>query len=317
MGGGGDKDTLDYLSPGFGYGGSGLVRDFDSSLRSGMGGGGGKGGGGNEFDRAQLPPGFRNNLTRFGKQTGAALTGPQMKDITGQTLDYYQNLQDSPYITETADALLRQVKDPTSLTDPLFLQQREQLGGELIERGRQIGGLGSSATTEVVGQGLGDFTNKYLADAYGRQIAAGSQLFNQRLGLGQAMFTPYQAYSQPYMALLGKNQQPQQFSNSKGQAYGAAGQIGASLIPVIASAASDETLKYDLRPVRFRWKDEALNVGKMPHSKDVGLLAQDVERIWPDAVERRGRYLYVNYPLVAARLAAIVKGQARQLRRSA
>src|SRR5262245_8539476 len=84
-------------------------------------GGGGKGGGSTAFDRAQLPTGFRNNLTRFGKQTGAALTGNQSQDIMGQTLDYYQNLQKSPYITETADALLRQVKDPTSLTDPLFL----------------------------------------------------------------------------------------------------------------------------------------------------------------------------------------------------
>jgi hypothetical protein len=194
---------------------------------------GGKGGGGGSprFDRATLPPGFRRNLTRFGSRTGAALTGPQMQDIIGQTLDYYQNLQDSPYIKETSDALLRQVKDPTSLTDPLFLSQRERLGAELVERGRQVGGLGSSATTEITGQGLGEFTNRYLADAYQRQQTAGQQLFSQRLGLGQAMFTPYQAYSQPYMALLGQPTPPQQpYSNATGGLLNLAGQLGGSYL---------------------------------------------------------------------------------------
>lgn len=74
----------------------------------------------------------------------------------------------------------------------------------------------------------------------------------------------------------------------------------------VAVAASDEKLKFNLRPYEWEWGNDAERVGLKPGDTTVGLLAQDVEALWPDAVVERDGYKAVNYQLVAARLATMI-----------
>ena len=75
--------------------------------------------------------------------------------------------------------------------------------------------------------------------------------------------------------------------------------------------ASDARLKEDItpiKPVSWTWKSNAIIAGKVAGTKVAeGLLAQDVEKVWPDAVVTHpAGYLMVNYQTVASRLAGIV-----------
>ena len=81
---------------------------------------------------------------------------------------------------------------------------------------------------------------------------------------------------------------------------------------MIAMGASDERLKCDitpLRPVEFTWGPEAILVGETPGNRGVGLIAQDVAKVWPDAVISRHGYLHINYQLVAARLLQLLQSK--------
>jgi len=257
--------------------------------------------------RASIPPGFRRGTRDFGRTIRNYIRDSRFQSGLSDTLDFYSSENLDP-IRGVYDAA---IADPTKLTDPLFLQQRERLGAELVERSRQTGGLYSSGANEMVGRGLGEFTNQYLNDAYQRQQSAAQGLMN----FGQSLFTPFQAMAQPFTSVISSRQAapPGQFGNPKGplfEALGAvAGAAGASASywgPLLA--ASDIRLKHSLRPYTWRWRDSAAPLGLRPNGESVGLIAQDVQRVWPDAVHASSDgYLRIDYALVAARLASLLQ----------
>ena len=89
-----------------------------------------------------------------------------------------------------------------------------------------------------------------------------------------------------------------------------------SMIGTGLALSSDANLKADitpLNPVTWKWNAIAEQFGLEGESH--GLIAQDVAKVWPDAVVTKNGYLAVDYPLVAARLAAVAKQQAAALAR--
>ena len=86
-----------------------------------------------------------------------------------------------------------------------------------------------------------------------------------------------------------------------------------SIIGGIASF-SDKRLKEEIRPLRpvsWKWNEISETVGKVPGTTETGFLAQDVQKVYPDAVERdpASGYLKVNYQTVATRLASAIKAR--------
>ena len=86
---------------------------------------------------------------------------------------------------------------------------------------------------------------------------------------------------------------------------------------IVGMFASDERLKESIRPIRpvsWTWADNAVIAGKVPGTKETGLVAQDVEKVWPDAVvEHPAGYKMVDYKEVATRLAGVLTSCRRKV----
>lgn len=185
-----------------------------------MSGGGGKGaqGGGTSAADLGIPPGFRDTTRSLGKNVFAPFFGPggPLATSAANALSFYNG----PDMGNAMNVFRADMADPTKLTDPLFRQQRESLAGDLIEKGRQVGGLDSSYGAQTLGYGLGDFTNQYLNSAYQRRESAATGL----AGLGQQLFTPFQAFTGAMSGFTGHgNAAMPQFGNPWAGLEGAAG----------------------------------------------------------------------------------------------
>ena len=98
-----------------------------------------------------------------------------------------------------------------------------------------------------------------------------------------------------------------------------AGAGGGAVYEINTTAASDGRYKTDRIPLThvleklatlqlydFAWTADAVNIGKPPGQRDIGLIAQDVERVFPQFVGRltaggdRGEYMHVRYNLLSS-----------------
>jgi hypothetical protein len=195
---------------------------------------GGSQGGSQSFSYNQLPAGWRSGTKDFGKSLKNFSNDPLYKQTLSSALDWFAGLSNKAESSfKTAeDALTSQATDPMRLTNPFFIQSRESLGGNLVERSRQMGMTSGDAATSV-NTGLSDFTNRYLNSSLESQRAAAlglTALPGARAQLGSALFTPYQAASQTYLGMMGASRPAPQpgSSNSKAQMLGALGQLGGS-----------------------------------------------------------------------------------------
>lgn len=97
-----------------------------------------------------------------------------------------------------------------------------------------------------------------------------------------------------------------------GPDYGGIASGVGSILGGIA-AFSDKRLKEEIRPLRpvsWLWNAKAAEVGKVPGSMETGFLAQDVQKVYPDAVEKDSSgYLKVNYKTVATNLASAIRAR--------
>jgi hypothetical protein len=184
------------------------------------GGGGGKKGG---SAQAELPRGFTSASEPFGRMIGRIVRGGQANpgafgSTVNNALDFYQNLFTNPDLAASAGAYRDAVSDPTKLTDPLFLQERERLGGMLNEEAAKRGGIYSTGAQEGVSRGLSDFTNRYLTDASNRRLAAAAGLAGQTFQTGQAAFDPFRFFASAVPGLAGGAVlPPPQYNNAKSQ----------------------------------------------------------------------------------------------------
>lgn len=129
---------------------------------------------------------------------------------------------------------------------------------------------------------------------FGLQGAAGQAgLFNQQ---GQNAFAAGQAKANTRQGFLGTLGQISQIANNFGSAVGGTGGF------------SDRKLKRDVRPIsshgpltvyRWTWNDEAKALGLS--GDEVGFMADEVEKIMPEAVGSSNGYQTVNYGAVMER----------------
>ena len=50
-----------------------------------------------------------------------------------------------------------------------------------------------------------------------------------------------------------------------------------------------------IKGVKFIWNDNAKNIGIHSDKVHLGVMAQDVEKVWPEVVDIHNGYLAVNY----------------------
>ncbi len=269
------------------------------------------GGGSGRIDAgASLPPGWRTGTKNLGKSIKGFIRDPRFGGTLDSALDWFTQLpgQGNRAFDTAQEAFTSQAEDPTRLTNPLFRQQREQLGGELVERSRQMGLTSGDAAT-TVSEGLSDFTNRYLSSSFEGQRAAAMGLTGlpgARAQFGQALFTPFQAATAPITAIAGRSggQQPG-YDNSKSQTWSTVGQIVGQSSMAYASAGSDSRLKDSIRTILYigplrlvswLWNTNAVIINKTPGAYETGFLAEEVAPIYPECVTRDSAgYLRLNY----------------------
>lgn len=219
-----------------------------------------------------------------------------------------------PFAVDDADARDRATAGIMSRLEPQFARDREALEGRLTAQGFRPG-------TEAYARAA-DELNRSITDARMQATTAGLQESRnaanfsnaqraQRVnelgmlfGLGPGMQMPQQAQMAPAgvapVDLMGMvNSNYQGAVNQYGANMGAVSQLGAAALA--AYLKSDARVKTDIRRVGtlnnglpvylFRYIDG----GPM----QIGLMAQDVERVQPAAVIEVGGVKHVNYAMAA------------------
>jgi hypothetical protein len=200
----------------------------------------------------------------------------------------------------------------TSRLDPQWAQREEQIRTRLSNQGLVPGTAAYDAAQRDLGMSRND---AYAQALYNAQTGAGNAAFGQSLAANMQPFQQLQALqgltAQPGFTGAGQAQAPD-IVGALGRMYGAQlGQYGmdqaqknsklqggAALAPVLIGA-SDERLKESIERLPFEvipgvpfatweWKHR-------PGERQLGVIAQDVERVRPDLVIMEDGIRYVDY----------------------
>lgn len=183
-------------------------------------------GGGKGERKTTLPPGFEGPVEQFG-QTLSAFTGIPLGNTVGQGFNFFQNLPQTQAFQNVLPTLNQFATDPLGLETPFINRERERLGGELVERGRQFG-LGSSDAARLTQEGLANFTADVANRGSDRALRAAGLIPAAAQTLGSSLFTPFQALSSPLVSAISQGR-PAEFGNPKGGLLNTLGQIGGGL----------------------------------------------------------------------------------------
>lgn len=199
-----------------------------------------------------------------------------------------------------------------ALLDPTFEAQRRQLGQELADRGIPAG----SEQYNLEMNRFEQSRNRAYTDLSQASIQTAEMQRQQRfneiaslLGTQQLGGQNFQQYQPQFSGLdlfgaeqAGLNRQFQQSAlsqqlkqSNRNAIYGALGNLGSAGIGAVA--ASDIKLKENIKKVgkENRFNIYEFNYISDPYSKYRGVMAQEVQKIRPDAVIDKDGYLAVNY----------------------
>lgn len=169
-------------------------------------------------------------------------------------------------------------------------------------------GLGSSGIKGALEAAIQRAGNRDIASTRMQAILQSEQLRRDDLARAEEMMRFLADFGlQAKNVKAGKKAQAASRDASREQASAQKTAATVATIGSIVAAFSDERLKFNLRPYQWEWGSEAPAVGLRQGVEQAGLLAQDVEAVWPDAVVERNGYKAVDYQLVAARLAAMLQ----------
>lgn len=240
---------------------------------------------------------------------------------TQQSLNADIGMQMNPYDQYVIDEINRQAGgDYSILKQSLneagqFGSNRQNLGANDIDLSRlnQIGSFKRDAYNTALNNALTTLPGLRLADAGVQLDAAGSQ----RDLYAQEQQAPVIALQQIAQALgilpttEGSNNMTQKDSKSNGLAGGSGGNIAG--IGQILGAFSDINLKANIEHVgfengypiyEFNYDQENPYVRhfNLPTERYVGVLAQDIEQVYPEAVSEFQGYKRVNYDMIGVRM---------------
>ena len=260
-----------------------ILRAFEPSRRLAMRG----------FQEDIVP----NLLERFGATSGPS--GPLNRALSeaGAGLQLGLSAQTAPFIGQAA------------LQQPGLQFQGAQLGGQLAGVPGQLAQQG----LQLGGQGL-----QQLFGAGGLQ----QQLPRGIAGAEQARFQEAQPFANPFFSQLGQLASIPGFENIAFQGFRQPS-VFEQFAPIAGAAigaASDKRLKEDIEPI-----DSALDkidkldgktyhfIAKVNTKRDAGLIAQDIEKVLPEAIIEKDGIKYVKYEAVIGLLVNAVKELRRKV----
>ena len=238
-----------------------------------------------------LPDFLRTSMGRYG-EGGPTPFGQALGTGATNLADLFRNPGGISPNLSSAIAPLMALRSQQIARDTQGASQ--QAAGGLARSG--LGGSGMAQALEAAIQRAGQ---RDIADARSQATVQSEQL--RRDDIGTFLDTVNMLMS----VANKKNRKPSQTAANKE----AGTQRTAATLATVASLAaafSDERLKVNLRPYVWEWDQGVSGLGLTPGETQAGLLAQDIEAVWPDAIVERAGYKAVNYQLVATRLASML-----------
>ena len=233
--------------------------------------------------RQPLANAFRDakGVYRSAERLGNPLTEQASGVLSNIISGGYLNPSTNPFFRGAVDDALGQAKSAFA----------GQFGGQAGSN------LGNSGYQEALARGLGSVATNAYSDAYNRERALQMGAVGAAPGFDQAELASRFAPLSQYTGLLtgatqgfGSQQQPY-FQNNTANTLGTVAALGAIF--------SDERLKKDIEKVGER--EDGIGVYEFRYlwengtEKHVGALAQEVEKVKPEAVHNVGGVLAVNY----------------------
>ena len=282
-------------------------------------------GGAEELALGFLPQ-FSGQLDPFSISAQSIQEGltPQITDLEGQG----EKLEQATF--ERGKALL----------EPRFEEERERLEQRLVDQGLPRGGEAFTRELNRLQEGQGEQLTRLSLDAVsaGRQeqsrlqaLASGlrGQQFQEQTGLSAlerqiraqqfgevgsigGFATPFTQISAPGVDVAGitnqgfQNQlaQTQQANQARSERTSAFGSVlqGAGSLAGAAAIFSDRNLKENIEPIGT---ENGHNIYKFSYkgkdTKHIGVMAQEVEKIMPEAVTEVDGFKAVNYDMIGVR----------------
>jgi hypothetical protein len=214
--------------------------------------------------------------------------------------------ENNPYQQQSQQQMINQ-----AMASPLYssIMQGQQAGEESIMRNASAtGGLRGGNTPSSLADFSSNLQNQALMQSYGQQQALDEQSYNRSMGLEQTMLGLPTNTSEIANLTAGIGQTLGQGHIAAGQARATGRQQRFGNIMNAGSAAlqfSDYRLKTNIiktgvengfNTYSWSWNEEASKLGLTGAGK--GVIAQEVEKINPEAVVDYSGYKTVNYDLI-------------------
>ena len=229
-------------------------------------------------------------------QQEAAALG--LSSLANEQTGFLRDYLSTPFTGTNEEVESRIVDLGRRRLDPILAQQDEDLRTRLANQGIQVGSEAYDREMDLQNQARNDAYNQLLlqgrGQAFNEALATRAQPINEigaLLGTGQVTYPSFQSPNQPtiptvdYAGLVNENyNQRLGIYNSK---VAARQNLLGGLFGLGAAVISDERVKKDKKKIgkvgghnvySFRYK------GQKGGPKDVGVMAQEVERKRPDAV---------------------------------
>lgn len=224
---------------------------------------------------------------------------------TAESLAADINMQMNPFDQHVIDTINREAQGDYSILKQgldeagQFGSNRHILGANDIDLTRlnQIGSFKQDQYNKALDNTLNQLTQSRVADI-GLQFGAGEFLRNLDLQTKQAPISAYTTFGQ-LLGVLPTSGGSESSSASESESSNGIG----STIAGIAGAFSDKRLKTDIEKVgeenglnrySFRFKGDP--------TRFIGVMAQEVKKLFPEAVGERHGYLTVDYDKIGQKL---------------
>jgi hypothetical protein len=256
---------------------------------------------------SQLQAGYQQDALDYMRESQAPFLAAQ-----GGALGRLSSMaENNPYQQVSQQQMINQ-----AMSSPLYssIMQGQQAGEESILRNASAtGGLRGGNTPSSLADFSSNLQNQALMQSYGQQQSLDNQAYNRSIGLEQTMLGLPTNTSQIANMTAGIGQTLGQGQIAAAQAQAAGSQQNTQTLMGLSSLGlgslgimfSDHKLKTNIiktgvengfNTYSWSWNEKAKELGLTGAGK--GVIAQEVEKINPEAVVDYSGYKTVNYDLI-------------------